>query len=74
MNELVEEIKEINEENDAFGTYKKAQAIVDFIELESNEEIISKNNLIAIYGKWGTGKSCLMKTIENKLNTEKYIS
>lgn len=72
MEELIEEVKEINEENDIFGTYQKAKSICEFIELERNQELLSNNNLIAIYGAWGTGKSCLMKTIYNKLNKDKF--
>ena len=72
LNELIENVKEINSENDIFGTYQKALSITEFIELEENEKLLSENNLIAIYGEWGTGKSCLMKTIASKLNKEKY--
>ena len=42
------------------------------MELDRNKEILEKNNLIAIYGSWGSGKSCLMKTIYNNLNSEKF--
>lgn len=72
MDNLIEEIKEINEDNDIFGTYQKAKSICDFLELDSNKEILEKNNLIAIYGSWGSGKSCLMKTVYNNLNPEKF--
>ena len=72
LNELIENVKEINSENDIFGTYQKALSITEFIELDENEKILSENNLIAIYGEWGTGKSCLMKTIASKLNKQKY--
>lgn len=72
LNELIEDVKEINSENDIFGTYQKALSITEFIELEENEKLLSENNLIAIYGEWGTGKSCLMKTIASKLNKQKY--
>ena len=43
MDNLVEEIKEINQENDIFGTYNKAKSICDFLELDSNKEILEKN-------------------------------
>lgn len=72
MDNLIEEVKEINEDNDIFGTYQKAKSICDFLELDTNKEILEKNNLIAIYGSWGSGKSCLMKTIYNNLNREKF--
>ena len=69
MDNLIEEIKEINQDNDIFGTYQKARSICDFLELDSNKEILEKNNLIAIYGSWGSGKSCLMKTLSPIMNT-----
>ena len=72
MKELIEEINEINEDNDIFGTYQKAKAICEFLELDSNKELLEKNNLLAIYGPWGCGKSCLMKTMCNKLDCEKF--
>lgn len=72
MDNLIEEIKEINEDNDIFGTYQKAKSICDFLELDSNKEILEKNNLLAIYGPWGSGKSCLMKTIYNNLDHNKF--
>ena len=48
-----------------FGTYDKAIAICNFLQLENNKKLLEKNNLIAIYGLWGIGKSGLMKTIES---------
>lgn len=74
MKELIEEVKEINENNDIFGTYPKAKSICEFIELKENEELLSKNNLIAIYGEWGIGKSCLMQTIYKELDKNKFES
>ena len=70
--DIVEDLKEINENNDIFGTYFKAKAIQEFIESDENKELLKKNNLIAIYGRWGTGKSCVMKTIYNNLDNEKF--
>ena len=71
-NELIENVKILTQENDAFNAYNKGKAIVDFLDLEENQELLSKNNLIAIYGEWGSGKSSLMKTIESSLNKEKF--
>ena len=64
---LIEEIKVLSYENDMFGTYDKAMAICDFLHLETNKQLLEKNSLIAIYGSWGIGKSCLMKTIQSNL-------
>lgn len=72
MDNLIEEIKEINKDNDIFGTYQKSKSICNFLELDRNKEILEKNNLIAIYGPWGSGKSCLMRTMYNNLNPEKF--
>lgn len=64
---LIEEIKVLSYENDMFGTYDKAMAICDFLQLETNKQLLEKNSLNAIYGSWGIGKSCLMKTIQSNL-------
>lgn len=72
MDNLTEEVKEINEQNDIFGTYQKAKSICDFLELDTNKEILDTNNLIAIYGPWGSGKSCLMKTIYDNLDQNRF--
>lgn len=69
---LIEEIKVLNRENDMFGTYDKAIAICNFLNLEDNKQLLEKNNLIAIYGSWGIGKSCLMKTIQSNLPENKF--
>ena len=72
MEELNEDVKVINEANDLFGTYDKAEIVREFLELDTNKELLGKNNLIAIYGEWGSGKSCLMKTIFEKLDSKKF--
>ena len=72
MDGLIEEYIELNEENDLFGTMTKAKAIKDFLELEDNSIILSKNNMIALYGDWGSGKSSVMYTVEQNINKEKY--
>lgn len=48
---LIEEIKVLNSENDMFGTYNKAIAICNFLQLENNKKLLEKNNLIAICKK-----------------------
>ena len=67
---LTEEPIILNETNDFLGSLEKANAIAKFIEAES--ELLAKNNMIAIYGEWGNGKSSLMKTIAEKLKNDKY--
>ena len=67
---LTEEPIILNETNDFLGSLEKANSIAKFIETDS--ELLSKNNMIAIYGEWGKGKSSLMKTIAEKLENDKY--
>lgn len=67
---LTEEPIILNKENDFLGSLKKVNAIAEFIETDS--ELLSKNNMIAIYGEWEKGKSSLMKTIAEKLENDKY--
>lgn len=67
---LTEEPIILNETNDFLGSLEKANSIAKFIETDS--ELLSKNNMIAIYGEWGNGKSSLMKTIAEKLENDKY--
>lgn len=67
---LTEEPIILNKENDFLGSLEKANAIAEFI--ETDRELLSKNNMIAIYGEWGNGKSSLMKTVAEKLENDKY--
>lgn len=68
--ELTEEPIILNKENDYIGSLEKAMAIKKFI--ENDTEYLLKNNMIAIYGEWGSGKSSLMRTIDKKLEETKY--
>lgn len=70
MNNIIEQPIVLTEENDFLGTLKKAEAITNFI--EHNEKLLSINNMIALYGEWGSGKSSILRTIEDKLNKEKH--
>lgn len=70
MDSIIEEPILLTMNNDFLGTLKKAEAITNFI--EHNEKLLSSNNMIALYGEWGSGKSSILKTIEDKLNKEKY--
>lgn len=67
---LTEEPIILNEKNDFLGSVDKANAITEFI--ESDNELLEKNNMIAIYGEWGSGKSSVMKTISENLKNGKY--
>ena len=63
VDSLIEEIKVLSKEKDMFGTYDKAIAICDFLQLENNKQLLEKNNLIAIYGVWGIGLSNIYNII-----------
>ncbi len=67
---LLEEPIILDEGNDYLGSLEKAKAIAEFI--KSDNELLEKNNMIAIYGEWGSGKSSVMKTILENLKNEKY--
>lgn len=60
----------LTEENDLIGTYPKAEAIRFF--LDNNLKTLEKNNMIVLYGKWGSGKTTIMRFLENSLNKEKF--
>lgn len=70
MDSIIEEPILLTMNNDFLGTLKKAEAITNFI--EHNEKLLNTNNMIALYGEWGSGKSSILKTIEDKLNKERY--
>lgn len=70
MGYIIEEAKELTKENDFLGTLSKANAIKEYI--IHNEDILMKNNMIALYGQWGSGKSSVLKTIEKELQKVSY--
>lgn len=53
--------------------YIKVQALKTFLEREEHEHFLSCNNLIALYGEWGSGKSSIFKTLKRNMNTESFI-
>jgi nucleoside-triphosphatase THEP1 len=67
-------LSELTEETDLFGTYDKMEFIKTFLEEEADSEYIKENNMIALYGSWGSGKTTLIQTLEKKLDKEKYKS
>lgn len=56
---------EINVTSDLFGTHFKADAIKNM--LETNNDYFEKNNMVALYGEWGSGKTSVMKYINNNI-------
>lgn len=51
--------------------YPKVEGIKNVIETKT--DFLKKNNLIALYGEWGSGKSSIFKTLQNELDKDKYI-
>lgn len=63
---LIEEVQIITKENDLFGHLDKANHISRFIQTYHDSYLI-KNNIIGLYGEWGTGKSSVLKTVKHRL-------
>ncbi|SHH48626.1 KAP family P-loop NTPase fold protein [Clostridium intestinale] len=59
---------ELDEVNDLFGTYYKAKSILNV--LDNTNNYLENNNIIALYGAWGSGKTTVMDYISK--NTKKY--
>ena len=58
------------EEQDDFNFLIKADAIKIF--LEQNSTSLEKNKMLVLYGEWGSGKTSLMKHIEQTINNGIY--
>ncbi|AEF96802.1 KAP family P-loop NTPase fold protein [Methanotorris igneus] len=56
--------------NDFLGTKEKAEFIKEFIKDSGNRDYLRKNNMIVLYGNWGSGKSSVIKYIHDELNKE----
>ena len=52
--------------------YSKVEGLKTFLEEENFNNFFEYNNLIALYGKWGSGKSSVLKTLENKIDENRY--
>ncbi|MHA1660493.1 MAG: KAP family P-loop NTPase fold protein [Promethearchaeota archaeon] len=72
--ETNEPLSELTQDKDLFGTYEKMDFIESFLENEAKSNNIKKNNMIALYGLWGSGKSTIINTLNQKLNKELYKS
>ena len=66
------ELPILNSQTDFFGHLDKGNAIISF--LNSNIDSLGQTNMIALYGKWGSGKSTLMKYIGAELEKGNYKS
>jgi hypothetical protein len=62
----------LTEQEDLFGTIDKAKAIQSI--LEGYSDNLNGNSMFALYGKWGSGKSSVLKYLEKHLDKKKYKS
>jgi len=58
-------------ERDLFGTTKKAKIIKNI--LESNISYFDDNNMIALYGRWGSGKTSVMDFLTSTLDNYRVV-
>jgi len=72
--ETNEPLPELTQDKDLFGTYEKMDFIKSFLENEDRSNNIKKNNMIALYGTWGSGKSTIINTLNKILDENKYKS
>jgi energy-coupling factor transporter ATP-binding protein EcfA2 len=60
----------LNDVNDLIGIYPKAAAIKAFF--EKNLDNLDNQRMIVLYGPWGTGKTTLMKFLEDNLERRSF--
>ncbi len=65
------ELEILNTKTDYFGHIDKGNAIIAFLKSSID---LKQTNMIALYGKWGSGKSTLMKYIGTELDNGNYKS
>ena len=63
-------LKELTQENDFFDISKKLEFLKLFLETETN--YLKENNMIVLYGNWGSGKTTLIHSIEKQINKDFY--
>lgn len=64
----------ITTENNHFNLYSKVKGLSNFLDSIHSKEVLNHNNLIALYGEWGCGKSSVVKTVNKDLNGDKFNS
>jgi len=55
-----------------FGTYDKMDFIKTFLDEEVDSKYLRENNMIALYGNWGSGKTTLIHALEKDLDEKKF--
>ncbi|WP_440969647.1 KAP family P-loop NTPase fold protein [Peribacillus frigoritolerans] len=56
---------DINLSTDLFGTFIKADSIKKMLDYNSN--YFEQNNMVALYGEWGSGKTSVMEYIKKSI-------
>jgi energy-coupling factor transporter ATP-binding protein EcfA2 len=63
-------LKKLDQKNDLFNIFKKIEFIKLFLEKETS--YLQKNNMVVLYGNWGSGKTTLIHSIEKQINKDFY--
>ena len=63
---IIDKERDLETENDLLGTKCYANQLADIIQNTSAEQAYT----IGLYGRWGSGKSTIIKTAKHKLETE----
>ena len=63
---IIDKERDLETENDLLGTKCYAHQLADIIQNTSAEQAYT----IGLYGRWGSGKSTIIKTAKHKLETE----
>jgi energy-coupling factor transporter ATP-binding protein EcfA2 len=64
-------ILNLKKNNDLLGNIERANFIQNF--LESNDSFIRENNMLALFGSWGSGKTTLIYSIKNNIDEKMYF-
>ena len=60
----------LDQDSDLFNVLKKIEFIKLFLEKET--DYLQKNNMVVLYGNWGSGKTTLIHSIEQQINKNLY--
>lgn len=64
-------IYKLDKENDLLGNLEKVNFITSF--LIENKDYIRKNNMLVLFGNWGSGKTTLIYAIKENVEKDKYL-
>lgn len=65
-------LHELTKTTDLFGTFEKKEFIKTFLNEEVRSGYLKENNMIVLYGSWGSGKTTLIHALQNELDRDKY--